>query len=157
MAAVREEGIVKLEVMDASEATITRVGRWNSYTAMPDAAKTNLVLAPVLPYGAGGTLVEDDKIIVSLNALAADTLDYDDMNDTINIPITRKIIPTGQIIEDVLEINDMELAAAPTTVAGAWVRFMEYEVPAQQQIKLGQKYPADAPNSHILIIPMDDT
>lgn len=146
-----------MEIKDASEATITRVQRWNTYMSFPAASKANLVLAPVLPYGIGRTLVEDDILSISLSGVAADTLGYDDMNDSVFIPITRKILVTGQIIEDVLEVNDMELAAAPTSVAGKWVEILKYTVPAQQQIKLGQKYPADAPNSHVCIIPMDDT
>ena len=157
MAAAREEGIIKIEVSDASEANIIRIQRWNTYTDFPAAVKTDLIKAPVLPYGIGRALYEDDYVKVYLKALAADTLDYDDMNDSVRIPITRKIIPTGQIIEDILEVNDMELAAAPTTVAGSWVEILSYQVPAQQVIKLGQKYPADAPNSHICVIPMDDT
>ena len=143
--------------MDASEGIIERVQRYNTYTQFPAAVKTNLTLAPVLPYGVGGTLVQDDIIRVSLKGLAADTLDYDDMNDSVVIPITRKILRTGQVIEDILECNDMELAAAPTSVAGSYVTILEYTIPAQQEVKLGQKYPADAPNSHICIIPMDDT
>lgn len=116
-----------------------------------------MLKAPVLPFAVGRILKEDDIISISEKAIAADTLDYDDMNDCVSIPITRLIKPTGQIIEDILEVNDMELSAAPTTVAAKWVEILKYSIPAQQEIKLGQRYPADAPNSHILIIPMDDT
>lgn len=157
MASAREEGIIKIEVADASEANTILIGKYNTYTHFPDAAKTNLTLAPVLPFGVGRTLKEDDYVQVYCKGLAADTLDYDDMNDCVFIPITRKILPTGQIIEDVLEVNDMELSAAPSTVAAAWVKILEYQIPAQQEVKLGQRYPADAVNSHVLIIPMDDT
>jgi len=157
MGAQREEGIIKMELKDSSEATIIRVQRWRTNTAFPDAAKTDLSKAPVLPYGVGRTLKEDDIISISLKADAVDTLDYADMNDCVNIPITRKILPTKQIIEDVLECNDMKLASAPTTVVGEWVEILKYRIPAQQEVKLGQLYPAEAPNSHILIIPMDDS
>ena len=82
MAAAREEGLLKLVITDPREDLTLVVKSFRTQYDFPDAAKTNLTLAPYLPYNAGGrTLKKDWKIQVQMKSDAADTLDDTDMAD----------------------------------------------------------------------------
>lgn len=159
MAAGREEGLIKLVATDPNEQVERDLGQWRTEMHFPDAAKTDLSLAPYIGFKHGNiTLLEDSKLIIYMNAAASDTLDYDDMTSHVNIPVTIYHRTTRHAEQKNLQVADIKLSAAPTTVAGSWVKIGEYTVPKRCIMWLGMPTgTASNPNSRLLIIPMDDT
>jgi len=159
MAAAREEGKIKIVVTDPNENVERELGQY--YTAMhfPDAAKTDLTKAPYIPFKLGGvTLAEDSKILIYMNSDADDTLDYDDMTDTVNIPVTLYHLTTGHVEYKNLTVDDVKLSSAPAVTSGSWVKVAEYSVPKRMLCHIGMPTgTANNPNSRLLFIPMDDT
>ena len=99
MAAAREEGDIRLYVIDHNDNVKRIVKEYNTNYDFPDAVKTARDKAPVLPYFAGGfTVGRDSKIGVELDGEAADTLDEADMKDCFCIPVTIKNLATGKVL-----------------------------------------------------------
>jgi hypothetical protein len=159
MAAAREEGLIKLVLTDPNSDVEKALGQWRTSMHFPDAAKTNLSLAPYIPFGMGRTILrEDSKIKVYMYADAADTFDYTDMTEHVNIPVTIYNLTTGHVEYKNLQVADVDLAADPTTIATTWVLVAEYSVPKRCMLAMGQPFgSSDNPNSRFIFIPMDDT
>ena len=65
---------------------------------------------------------------------------------------------TKQFSYEELKIDDNATGKVDSTVDTTnYITIFEYTIPAGIRVKLGQPSPVEAPNSHILLIPMDDT
>ena len=158
MASAREEGVIKIFAEDylAHNKVHLFSGRTNS--SFPDAAKTNLTLAPHIPFAKGGVMMLPQTYLrVYLYADAADTLDEADMLDAVQIPITLIKNDTGAKEEVLLNVGDVGLATDATTVASTDIKILEYQIPYGYHAFFGIAASEDSLQSRLLIIPMDDT
>lgn len=158
MAAAREEGIVKVfaEDYNARNKVSLFVGRTN--IVFPDASKTNLSLAPHIPFGEGNVRIKSQSYLrIYLEADAADTLDYTDMKDCVQIPLTLIKDDTKTVEKHLLQIGDIELSSDPTTVASTDIKVGEYQIPVGYTGYFGIPASEDSLMSRLVFIPMDDT
>lgn len=158
MAAAREEGVIKIFAEDYLAHNKVSLFEGRTSVSFPDAAKTNLTLAPHIPFAKGGVMMLPQTYFrVYLYADAADTLDEGDMLDCVQIPITLIKNDTGAKEEVILDVNAVKLAASPTTVASVDIKILEYQVPYGYHAFFGIAASEDSLQSRLLIVPMDDT
>ena len=158
MTAVREEGIVKFfaEDYNARKKVLLFQGRTN--IVFPDAAKTNLSLAPHVPFATANVRMTSQSYLrIYLYADAADTLDKADMLACVQIPLTLIKNATGELEEHLLSSSDVMLATDATTVASVDIKVAEYQIPYGYTAYLGIPASEDSLRSRLLFIPMDDT
>ena len=158
MAAAREEGIVKIFAEDYNARNKVLLFQGRSQVMFPDAAKTNLTLAPHIPFGTGNVAMKAQSYLrIYLYADAADTLDAADMKDCVQVPITLIKNDTGAIEHHILGSSDVMLATDATTVASTDIKVAEYQIPYGYTGYFGIPSSEDALMSRLLFVPMDDT
>ena len=141
-------GLMRIVHLDANDNTIAELlektcgstGELYSVTAnaatgtyetdpqkMPKVKKMNHVLGPY------------DKLVIKIKPNAALTADKDDDNIVARIPVTFRNTRSGVVYEKTLYINDFtdKINADITLAADIWYTFLEYQLPAQTELKLG--------------------
>ena len=130
MTSVREEGVVKFFAEDYNARKKVLLFQGRSQIVFPDAAKTNLSLAPHVPFGTANVkLTAQSYLRVYLYADAADTLDKADMKACVQIPLTLIKNATGELEEHLLSSSDVMLSTDATTVADTDIKVAEYQIP----------------------------
>ena len=158
MAAAREEGVVKIFAEDYNARNKVLLFQGRTQIVFPDAAKTNLTLAPHIPFGTGNVKMKAQSYLrIYLYADAADTLDEADMTDCVQIPVTLVKNDTGKVENHLLSSTDVGLATDATTVASTDIKILEYQIPYGYTGYFGIAASEDSLQSRLLVIPMDDT
>lgn len=84
---------------------------------------------------------EDDKLVLMIKAVGAETSDIDQQDRVVRIPVTFRNRRTGVTYEKTLsyaDFTDLLIAAGDQTLAaGQWYNWLTYTVPAQSEVKLG--------------------
>ena len=85
------------------------------------------------------SLMEDDKLILEVNLLAASTIDYDaaEANTKVRIPVTIRNKRTGNVFERILRHPDFASGDITVSAANTWTVMGTYTVSAQEEVKLG--------------------
>lgn len=114
----------ELLVTAANAATATYV---TNPEQMPKIKKMNHILGPY------------DKLVIKLKPNAALTADKDDDDIVVRIPVTFRNTRSGVVYEKTLYVNDFtdKIDADITLAANIWYTFLEYQLPAQTELKLG--------------------
>lgn len=110
--------------------------------AATSAVLTNPEQMPKVKKGLSTILREDDKLIVQVKSAADDTLDDDTVIWHVRIPVTFKNKRTGVVYEKTLYDGDFTKlfpvsTGTKTLEAGVWFDALEYDIPAQSEIKIG--------------------
>jgi len=147
-ASVMFAGLMRIVHLDANDNTIAELlektcgptGELYSITAnatkgtyetdpqkMPKVKKQNHTLGPY------------DKLVIKIKPNAALTADASGDDIVCRIPVTFRNTRSGVVYEKTLYINDFtdKIDADITLAANIWYTFLEYQLPAQTEMKLG--------------------
>jgi hypothetical protein len=86
-------------------------------------------------------LKQDDKLVIMLKAAGAQVVGSANLHQ-VRIPVTFRNVRTGITYEKTLNYADFTTKfasdlASPVMIAGNWLDWLEYTIPAQSEMKLG--------------------
>lgn len=141
------EGMFRIVHVDANDNMVAELlekhssefGITNGATGVTATFETDAQKMPKVKKPLSTILRQDDKLLIRGRADADVTVDIDDDKWSLRIPVTFKNVRTGVIYEKTLTTADFteKITADMTMEDSVWYDMLEYNIPAQSQLKLG--------------------
>jgi hypothetical protein len=128
-----DAGDIRIVKTDASETVRQLIYECPSETAVLGSADPRL--APIVPMSQA-SFREDDKILIEYKTGTASQVTG--ATSAIRLPIRKRNVRTGNVVESFLRTGDVFAAGAVTIAAGSWVKIGSYTIAAQEEVKIGQ-------------------
>jgi len=145
---VGEYRVVHLDAADNTVADLLSMrseqfGIENAASGTTATFEKDLQKLPKIPKIDRDILAQDDKLVVRVKPDSDTTVDVDDEEAFILVPVTVRNTRTGVVYPKILSYVDFtDLIDADTTLkAGKWYNWLEYVIPAQTEMKLGVLMP----------------